>query len=52
MTAAELVKALCTRGVQVSAIGPSRIRAVTHYGIEAEDIDAAIAAVAAVMGVG
>ena len=45
MPAAALVEALRSRGVQVSAIGPSRIRAVTHYGIVAADVDAAAQAI-------
>jgi threonine aldolase len=45
MPAAALVEALRLRGVQVSAIGPSRIRAVTHYGIVAADVDAAAQAI-------
>jgi threonine aldolase len=50
ISAAQLVAALRERGVQVNAIGPAQIRAVTHYGIEAGDIEASIAAVQAVMG--
>lgn len=45
MPAAQLVDALRARGVKVSAIGPSQIRAVTHHGIEAADVDAASAAI-------
>ena len=44
-SAADLVAALRQRGVQVSAISPSRIRAVTHLGVTAGDVDATIAAV-------
>jgi threonine aldolase len=44
-SAADLVAALRQRGVQVSAIAPSRIRAVTHLGVTAGDVDATIAAV-------
>jgi threonine aldolase len=43
--AADLVAALRQRAVQVSAISPSRIRAVTHLGITAGDVDAVIVAV-------
>ncbi len=42
-TAAELVAGLATRGVKMGAIGGRRLRAVTHYGIEADDIDHALA---------
>jgi len=38
-TAAELQDALLARGVGVLALGPNRIRAVTHYGIAAGDIE-------------
>jgi len=30
-------------------VGPGRLRAVTHYGISAEDIDLALAAMSEVM---
>jgi threonine aldolase len=45
MPALQLVSMLHARGVQVSATGPAYIRAVTHYGISATDVDAAIDAV-------
>ena len=44
-SAADLVAALRRRGVQVSAISSSRIRAVTHVGITAANVDATVAAV-------
>ncbi len=44
MTPAELVAALEDRGVRLLAIGGDRLRAVTHYGIEEEDIKAAVQA--------
>ncbi len=37
------------QGVKILATGPRRFRAVTHYGIEAEDIEKALAAVRQVM---
>jgi threonine aldolase len=49
MTAAELVQSLLQRGIQVSAIGPTSIRAVTHYGIASHDIDVAIQTIREVM---
>jgi threonine aldolase len=49
ITAAELVAVLLERGVQVSAISASRIRAVTHYGIESQDIDTTLQAITDVM---
>ena len=42
--AATLVTQLARRGVKVLQVGPGRLRAVTHYGISAEDIDLALAA--------
>jgi threonine aldolase len=38
-TAEALVKSLAVQGVQMLALGPNRIRAVTHYGIDAGDIE-------------
>ncbi len=49
VTAPQLVQALRARGVLMGAIGRSQIRAVTHYGIDDADVDAAIAAVRAAM---
>ncbi len=49
MSASLLVQSLRAHSVQVSAVGPARIRAVTHYGIDRADIEAAIAAVRRVM---
>jgi threonine aldolase len=45
----DFVAALAARGVRLGAIGGRRFRAVTHYGIEAADIDRAIAAAQAVL---
>ncbi|RME42904.1 MAG: threonine aldolase, partial [Chloroflexi bacterium] len=44
MTPAQLADGLRERGVLLSPIGGRRLRAVTHYGIEAEDIDTALMA--------
>lgn len=41
---------LTSQGLRVSQIEPTRFRAVTHYGITADDIDAALAIIAKVMG--
>lgn len=35
----DVVRALAVRGIRVGAIGGQRFRAVTHHGIEAEDIE-------------
>ena len=43
-TAEAFAKRLIDRGVKVIQLGPARFRAVTHYGISAEDIDLALAA--------
>jgi threonine aldolase len=42
ITAEKLVGDLEKKGVRILHIGPARLRAVTHYGIAADDIDAAI----------
>jgi threonine aldolase len=49
MTAAGLVAALRERGVKMSAISATQIRAVTHYGIESADIEATLHAMADAM---
>ena len=45
----ELIAGLAAQGVKLGDIGRRKLRAVTHYGIEAEDIDDALAAFQAVM---
>ncbi|MCL7455514.1 MAG: low-specificity L-threonine aldolase, partial [Anaerolineae bacterium] len=40
----EFVSGLAEQGVRMGAIGGRRLRAVTHYGIEATDIDRAVSA--------
>lgn len=42
ITPRELVARLAGRGVKILAIGGNRLRAVTHYGIEEEDIHQAL----------
>jgi hypothetical protein len=49
MPAPEFARRLAARGVKVGAIGGQRIRAVTHYGIEPEDIEYALATAEAVL---
>ncbi len=49
ISAAQLVDALRQRGVGMMALGPSRIRAVTHYGITLADVQQAIGAISEVM---
>jgi threonine aldolase len=50
LTPADLVAGLAGRGVKLGDIGGRKFRAVTHYGIEAADIDYTLAAFQAVMG--
>jgi len=47
--AAEFCERIAERGVKMGPTGGHRIRAVTHYGIEAEHIEQALAVVAQVM---
>ena len=42
LTPADVVAGLAARGVKIGAIGGRRLRAVTHYGLEAADIDVAL----------
>jgi threonine aldolase len=44
ITAGKLVKQLADRGIKILQLAPSRLRAVTHYGISAEDVDLALVA--------
>jgi threonine aldolase len=44
LTAGKLVKQLADKGIKILQLGPVRLRAVTHYGISAEDIDLTLAA--------
>ncbi|TKJ38297.1 MAG: low-specificity L-threonine aldolase [Planctomycetes bacterium B3_Pla] len=49
LTAEKLVTELAGRGVKMLASGPRRLRAVTHYGINNDDIDMALAALEGAM---
>ena len=49
LTAPEFITRLEQRGVKLLPTGPSRFRMVTHYGINSEDIDAALMALGQVM---
>lgn len=49
LTAETLVRQLADRGIKILKVGPERLRAVTHYGINAEDISLALAALNEVM---
>ena len=46
----EFVSGLAGHNVKLGAIGGRRLRAVTHHGIEASDIDRAVAVAEAVLG--
>ncbi len=48
-TPTELVTELNKTGVKLLAVGPRRLRAVTHYGISTEDIDLTVKALGEVM---
>ena len=50
LTPAELQARLDERGVKLLAIEGRRLRAVTHYGIEAKDIEVALGVIREVMG--
>jgi threonine aldolase len=52
LSPAEFVSGLGIRGIRLNAIGGQRLRAVTHYGIEADDIEQALAAAQAVLAAG
>jgi len=47
--ATELQSRLAAAGVKVSSLGGSKLRAVTHYGIERCDIESALASIAQVL---
>ena len=49
LTAADLATALAEAGVKLLALDPFRLRAVTHYPLTAQDIDAALAAIERVL---
>jgi threonine aldolase len=49
LTAAEFAARLKSEGVLCGAIGPRRVRMVTHYGITAADIETTLRAVSRVM---
>jgi threonine aldolase len=49
LSAEDLAQKLGTRGVRVLSTGPARLRAVTHYGITAADIDQTLVVLTNVM---
>jgi len=52
LTAEKLVAELRKKGIRLLTVGPRRLRAVTHYGITAEDIDLTLAALAELVQAG
>ncbi|HMQ30845.1 MAG TPA: low-specificity L-threonine aldolase [Chloroflexaceae bacterium] len=50
LTPAEFLAGLRERGVLMGAVGARTLRAVTHYGIGAADVERAVAAARAVLG--
>ncbi len=44
LDAGTLVAGLADRGIKVLQVAPARVRAVTHYGISADDVELALAA--------
>jgi threonine aldolase len=47
---ADVTSGLAAEGIQMNAISPTQFRAVTHYGIERDDIDKTLVAFRKVMG--
>jgi threonine aldolase len=48
-TASQIASELGKQGIQILALGPRRLRAVTHFGIEAQDITRSLDALQRVM---
>jgi len=48
-TVEALVGKLAAKGIKILQVAPNRLRAVTHYGISAEDIETALAAMSEIM---
>jgi threonine aldolase len=49
LSAEALIARLAAEGVKMLSLGPARIRAVTHYGITADDIDQTLSVMARAM---
>jgi threonine aldolase len=52
LSAPDLAVGLKARGIKIHTISERRVRVLTHYGIEAEDVDYVLAAAEAVLGPG
>jgi threonine aldolase len=48
-TIEKLVTQLSNKGIKILQVAPTRLRAVTHYGISAEDIDLTLTALGQTM---
>lgn len=48
-TASDVVNRLLAQGIKIKYIGETRCRLVTHYGLTAEDVDHAVAAIRALL---
>ena len=49
LTVEKLVAQLYNKGIKILQVGPTRLRAVTHYGISAKDIDLTLTALDEIM---
>ena len=49
LTVEKLLTQLNNKGIKILQVGPTRLRAVTHYGISAEDIDLTLTALGQTM---
>jgi threonine aldolase len=49
LTSGVLVKKLAEQGIKILSVSPTRLRAVTHYGITTEDIEETLAALQKIM---
>jgi threonine aldolase len=49
LPAADFAAGLAARGIKMGTIGERKLRAVTHYGIDSQDIDRALAAARALL---
>lgn len=52
VSAPQLAAGLNAKGIKIHTISEQRVRVLTHYGIDAEDVDYVLAAAEAVLGTG
>jgi len=48
LPAADFVRLAAERGVRMNAIGPQRVRAVTHLDVSARDVERALSALSTI----